>query len=124
MKNEFTPPKYECNLIEITADFEIFDEDSFNPIFCIMLHSNQDFSLFKAEKREEFELWKKFFSQNCICTNYKKKYKNLINLGSGSFANVVLAKNIKENKKYAVKIYAKSFLENSENSKYSKVKKS
>ena len=86
-----------------------------------MLHSNRDCSLFKVEKKEEFELWKHFLRKHCISTNYNKKYLNLKTLGAGSFANVILARNLEENKNYAVKVYAKSFLEKLENPKYSKV---
>jgi len=96
-----------CEMLNISDDEDFKDsEDKFLFIFTI----NQRFCILYCQEEKIFEDWKLGLKQTCILSYFGKYYKNQKVIGRGTFAKVVLSRNLKSGHEYAVKTFDKKNL--------------
>jgi calcium-dependent protein kinase len=96
-----------CEMLNIkdNKDFEE-TQDKFLLVFTL----NQKFTILYLNIEKQFDEWSLAFRKTCILGYFGKFYKNRKVIGRGTFAKVLLSRNLANNHEYAVKTFDKKNL--------------
>ena len=62
------------------------------------------------EKEEVIDLWYEHFKEYCVLTKFRLYFESVKVLGKGSFAKVFKVSRLKDDKKFAVKVFNKKLI--------------
>lgn len=88
--------------------YSVFDSEEPQHILC--LHGLDNSQEFMVETEESHIIWTKELTRLCVNTYIENYYELSNELGSGTFSNVYLARNLTNGERFAIKAIKKSFL--------------
>ena len=97
-----------CKKLEI-----LHEEENESERFGFMLSQGGVHEEFYAKTKEDLNLWIEKLNRQVILISLENDYKIIKEIGSGNYAKVYLAQDIKENKEYAIKSIDKDLIINS-----------